>query len=81
MFSLEFNEQMWMCHFFLLFLFFWTILAVLHKVINIWSRDYSEFAISHVLTDCSVPCSSKRVRYPAQNVGRIVCGISLLVVL
>ena len=67
---------------FLCFYFVWTICSMLHKAIGIWSHDHSEFAL-HVLTDCSVSCHSKRlsVRYPAQNVSLIVCGISLLVVL
>ena len=59
LFALEFNEQTWTCHF-TLFLFCRTICTMLHKAIGIWLHDYSEFAFSHVLTDCSVSCSSRR---------------------
>ena len=72
MFSLEFNEHTWTCHF-LLFYFCWTIRTVLHEVINIWSHDYSEFAFLHVLTDCSVSCSSKHfpISFPESFCARL----------
>ena len=59
LFSVEFNELTWMCHF-LLFLFCWTICTMLHNGTGIWLHDYSEFAFLHMLTDCSVSCFSKR---------------------
>ena len=75
MFSLQFNEQTWTCHF-LLFYFCWTFVPC-----YIRSSTFGHVITVNLPFHMYSQVVAFSVQYPAQNVSHIVCGISLLVVL